>query len=463
MSETINIISPIDQSTIAQRPVANASQIRSAIEQATMAQADWQHTSLEARARLCHRAVDFMVAQRDEIANEITLQMGRPIRFAGGEINGLEERARYMIDIAEKELQDIEVEAIAGFTRFIRHQPLGTVLTIAPWNYPYLTAINSIIPALMSGNCVILKHSAQTLLCAERFYQAFEQAGLPKGVFQYLHLNHQHTEALVREPSVAYVSFTGSNTGGINIEQALAGHFKTSAFELGGKDPAYVLPDANIEYAVNNLVDGAYFNSGQSCCGVERIYVHENIYDEFEERFINLVRQYQLGDPRDPATTLGPVVNQHSADYIRKQIKQAETAGAHCCIDETDFPASSASNVYVAPQVLTNVDHGMDVMTEETFGPVVGIMKVSHDEQALQLMNDSKYGLTASVWSQDLEHAIALGDKIDTGTVFMNRCDYLDPALAWVGVKQSGRGCSLSKLAYQQFTRPKSFHLKTGL
>jgi acyl-CoA reductase-like NAD-dependent aldehyde dehydrogenase len=461
MTEKIQIISPIDGAVIAERDLAMAEEINSTVQSAVEAQKKWKAIAISRRAELCHKAIDIMVAKGDEIAREITLQMGRPIQYALGEVRGLEERARYMIDIAESELADIAVENKPGFKRFIRREPLGVVLTLAPWNYPYLTAINSIIPALMSGNSVILKHSAQTLLCAERFYQAFEEAKLPRGVFQYLHLNHQATADLVENSAISYISFTGSVEGGKAIEKAAAGLFKTVALELGGKDPAYVMADADLENAVENLVDGAFFNSGQSCCGVERIYVHESLHDQFIIKYVELVSKYKLANPLDETTTLGPMVNSKAAGFVSDQIKQAVSMGAKECIDEMSFSSSKQGSAYLAPQVLTNVDHTMSIMTDESFGPIVGIMKVSNDQQAVILMNDSVYGLTASIWTKDTDKAISIGDQLQTGTVFMNRCDYLDPALAWVGVKQSGRGCSLSKLAYQQLTRPKSFHLKT--
>jgi len=463
MNKTIKIISPIDGVVIAERTLATEDEVRSALQSAVDAHVLWKATDVTARAKLCHQAIDFMVANSDEIAEQITLQMGRPIKYSAGELRGLEERARYMIDIAEQELADIVIEKESGFTRYIRKESLGVVLTLAPWNYPYLTAVNSIIPALMAGNSVILKHSAQTLLCAERFYQAFEEVGLPRGVFQYLHLDHEMTADLVKHDDVAYVSFTGSVDGGKAIEQAAAGLFKSVTLELGGKDPAYVMADADINYSAENLVDGAFFNSGQSCCGIERIYVHEQVYDEFIKIFIKLVNQYQLGNPMDKETTLGPMVNNKAAEFVYEQIKQAVSMGAKACIDEIDYPVSKSGTPYLAPQVLINVDHSMSVMKDESFGPVVGIMKVCSDSQAIELMNDSAYGLTASIWTSNIDKAIEVGDQLETGTVFMNRCDYLDPALAWVGVKDSGRGCSLSRLAYQQLTRPKSFHLKTKI
>ncbi len=462
-NNVIKIVSPIDGTVIAERKLATEDEVNSTLQCAVAAQVQWKSTAISERAKLCHKAIACIVAKSAEIAREITLQMGRPIKYAAGELSGLEERASYMIDIAEHELADTPVENKAGFTRFIRREPLGVVLTLAPWNYPYLTAVNSIIPALMAGNSVVLKHSTQTLLCAERFYQAFEQAGLPAGVFQYLHLNHEKTAELIKHENINYVSFTGSVEGGKAIEQAAAGLFKSVALELGGKDPAYVMADAEINYSVENLVDGAFFNSGQSCCGIERIYVHEDNYEEFVEKYVSRVNLYRLGNPLDQATTLGPMVNSKAAHFVCEQIRQAVSMGAKTCIDEIRFSASQANTPYRAPQVLIDVDHTMSIMKDETFGPVVGIMKVSSDNQAIELMNDSSYGLTASLWTNNVDKAIETGDLLQTGTVFMNRCDYLDPALPWVGVKQSGRACSLSKLAYQQLTRPKSFHLKTML
>ncbi len=465
MSNNIHIVSPVDGSIVAQRELASEADILSAINAADTAQTAWKQTSVQQRAALCHKAIDSMRDNTAELAEEITRQMGRPIAHSPGELQGLEQRARYMIDIAEQALGDItindtQVNNDADFTRFIRHEPLGTVLVLAPWNYPYLTAVNSIIPALMAGNSVILKHSKQTLLCAERFHQAFMQAGLPAGVFQYLHLDHKNTSRLIKSSSIHFVSFTGSVSGGKSIELAAAGLFKGVALELGGKDPAYVMSDADLDYSVENLVDGAFFNSGQSCCGVERIYVHADIFDPFVEQFVDTVKRYRLGNPLDVDTTLGPMVNAKAAEFVREQINQAVSNGAKACIDAGLFAADQPGTNYLAPQVLVDVNHDMDVMKQESFGPVVGIMKVSNDAQAIELMNDSEYGLTASIWTRDESKATELGGQIQTGTVYMNRCDYLDPALAWVGVKNSGQGCSLSMLGYQQLTRPKSFNLR---
>ena len=462
MSEKYSIISPVDGSTVAERTLSDDKELQRILEKSNRVQRNWANLELSEKKQICHKAIDILVNQSEVLTREITWQMGRPISYTPGEIRGLEERARYMIDIAEQALADSVIED-NNSKRFIRRTPLGLVLTIAPWNYPYLTAINSIIPALMAGNTVLLKHSTQTLLCAEQLTEAFRQAGLADGVFQYVHINHETTGKLVQNNAVNFISFTGSTRGGIEIEQATSGLFKGLALELGGKDPAYVSEGVNLEYAVKNIVDGAFFNSGQSCCAVERIYVHEKIYDKFVEQFIQQVSLYRLGNPLDTQTTLGPMVNVGAANRVRLQIEQAVKDGAKTCIDPLLFSADKGNTAYLAPQVLLNVNHKMAVMSEESFGPVVGIMKVKDDKEAINLMNDSVYGLTASIWSDNLTLAEAIGAEVNTGTVFMNRCDYLDPALAWNGIKQSGRGVTLSALGYQQLTRPKSFHLKSKL
>jgi len=463
MDNGIRCISPVDGSIYVERPFATPSEIEAALTRATTAQVYWRRTPLAERAAMLTKAVDAFVANRDEIADGITWQIGRPIRYTPGEVGGFEERARHMISVAEESLADIAVPEKDGFTRFIRHAPLGVVFVIAPWNYPYLTSVNSVVPALMAGNAVILKHSAQTPLCAERYGEIFEEAGLPEGLFQYLHLDHPSTESLIKAPDVDFVAFTGSVPGGAMVENAASGRFIGVGLELGGKDPAYVRADANLGHAVENLVDGAFFNSGQSCCGIERIYVHGDVYDRFVEGFVDLTKGYVLGNPTDPETTIGPMVRTSAAELVRGQIADAVAAGAEALIPDATFAADAPGTPYLGPQVLVGVDHSMAVMTEESFGPVIGIAKVTSDEEAIRLMNKSDFGLTASIWTTDEEAALRIGDEVDTGTWFMNRCDYLDPALAWTGVKDSGRGCTLSVLGYEHLTRPKSFHLRTAL
>jgi len=453
-------ISPVDGGVYVERELAGAARIEACVAGAVAAQREWRQTSLETRARHCSAMVDAFVARRDQLAEELTWQMGRPIAAAGGEIGGFEERARGMIALAESALAPIRLAEKPGFTRYITREPLGVSLIVAPWNFPFMTAVNAIVPAIMAGNAVILKHSAQTPLCAERIAEAFQAAGLPEGVFQFLHLAHADTEALIRDPRIDHVSFTGSVGGGAMVERNAAGRFIATGLELGGKDPAYIRADVDLDAAVDGVMDGAFFNSGQSCCGIERIYVHRDISDAFIERAVAWVRQLKLGNPTDPQTTLGPVVRSAAADFVRGQIEEAVAAGAKAWIDPGEYPLSTPGSAYLAPQVLTNVDHSMRVMREESFGPVVGIMTVADDDEAVRLMNDSDFGLTAAVFTRDIAVGEALAARLEAGTVFTNRCDYLDPELAWTGVKQSGRGCSLSRLGYDTLTRPKSFHLK---
>jgi acyl-CoA reductase-like NAD-dependent aldehyde dehydrogenase len=285
-------------------------------------------------------------------------------------------------------------------------------------------------------------------------------AGFPPGLLRNLALSHDQTTKIISDRHVDMVCFTGSVEAGKVIERAAAGNFIGVGLELGGKDPAYVRADANLAHAVETLVDGAFFNSGQSCCGIERIYVHESLYDAFVAGAVALTKTYVLGDPMDASTTLGPMVKTSAADYVRGQIKAAVAAGAKAHLDPTDFAANADGTPYLAPQILTGVDHTMSVMRDESFGPVVGIMKVSSDEQAIGLMNDSPFGLTAAIWSEDADAAHRIASQIETGTVFLNRCDYLDPALAWTGVKDTGRGVTLSTLGYEHLTRAKSYHFR---
>ena len=458
MTETVKIVSPVDGRVYAERPVASGAEIEAAVVRSKAARRAWAEVTVRERAKYLEHFLDALLGKNDEIVEELAWQMGRPVRF-GGEKRGVEERARYMIGIAEEELAPKMRPAKEGFERWIAREPLGTVMVIAPWNYPYLTAVNSIVPGLMAGNSIILKHASQTLLVGERFAEAMAAAGLPDGLFQNLVLNHADTEKLIGSGQIDHINFTGSVEGGRRIEKAAAGTFATLGLELGGKDPAYVRPDVNLPHAVENLVDGSFFNSGQSCCGVERIYVHADVYDAFVEGFIENAKGWTLGNPLEQSTVVGPMAHARFADIVRGQTEEALRKGASAHLKskhEQDRPGSP----YLAPEVLTGVNHQMAVMREESFGPVVGIMKVADDDEAITLMNDSPYGLSASIWTADLDAAARLGARVETGTVFANRCDYLDPALVWTGVKDTGKGGTLSELGYANLTQPKSYHLR---
>lgn len=455
------IISPVDGNVYAERNYANGEEIETALSQASIAFRTWKVTPLRERISLCQRVVDYFKSHAAAWGEEITWQMGRPITYTPNEIKGgFVERSQAMISMAEEGLREVKMPDKEGFIRYIKKEPFGTILVLAPWNYPYLTAVNAVIPAILAGNTVILKYADQTAMCGERFEEAFHAAGAPEGVFKSLHLTHPQVADVVKDQRVAHICFTGSVEGGLAVQSAMQSRFVGIGLELGGKDPAYVAEDADLKQAVENLVDGTFFNSGQSCCGVERIYVHQKLFDDFVEGFVGLTKQYILGNPLEKETTLGPMVRTSNARNALEQVEKAISQDAKPLIGKGDFPDRPLP--YVSPQVLINVNHQMELMKEESFAPVIGIMPVKNDQEAIHLMNDSKYGLTASVWTSDQNRAIAIGDQVDTGTWFMNRCDYLDPELAWTGVKNSGRGCTLSVLGYDYLTRPKSYHLKHG-
>ena len=377
----------------------------------------------------------------------------------GGEFGGVNERTDYMVSIAERALAPLEIENSAQFNRQIKRIPQGVVFVIAPWNYPYLTSVNTIVPALIAGNAVVIKHATQTLLVGERIVRAFVEAGVPDDVFANVFLDHKGTEALISAGSFDFINFTGSVGGGQAIERAAAGTFTGIGLELGGKDPGYVMEDANLDWAVDVLMDGALYNAGQCCCGIERIYVARPLYKEFVDKAVAWAETLKLGNPLDPATTLGPMANVRFAEVVRAQTREAVASGARALVDPKRFPEDDGG-AYLMPQILVDVDHSMRVMKEESFGPVVGIMPVDSDDEALKLMNDCDYGLTASLWTNDADRAMAIGDRIETGTIMMNRADYLDPALCWTGCKATGRGGSLSEIGYHNLTRPKSYHLR---
>ena len=452
----IQLISPVDGRVYAERQPLTAEAAGAAVARARAAQKAWAARPLSERIALVKAGVAKLNEMKEQVVTEVAWQMGRPTRY--NEFGGVNARTDYMAEIAAETLAPKVVEDSAAFRRYIAREALGVVFIIAPWNYPYLTTINTLVPALIAGNTVVLKHASQTLLVGERLAEAFHAAGVPEDVFVNVVLDHATTESLIKARAFDFVNFTGSVAGGRAIERAAAGTFTPLGLELGGKDPGYVRADANLDAAVDTLMDGALFNAGQCCCGIERIYVHESLYDAFVEKAAAWAKALVLGNPFDAGTTLGPMAHERFAAVVRDHVAEALSKGARALIDPMDFPKDGGA--YVMPQVLVDVDHSMKVMMEETFGPVVGIMKVKDDAEAIALMNDSPYGLTASIWTQDYDTAAAIGAQIQTGTVFMNRADYLDPALCWTGCKDTGRGGALSYLGYMSVTRPKSYHLK---
>ena len=456
----LKTVSPVDGRVVVERALHTRTDVERTLQEAQRAQREWAHTPLATRVQIVEHAVTHFVSHGAAIAEEITWQMGRPLAHSPGEVRGFEERARAMLELAATALAPIEPAPKPGLRRRIERVPLGVVAVVAPWNYPYLTAVNAVIPALVAGNAVVLKHSHQTPLCAERFQAAFDHAGVPAGVFSHLHLSHADTSTLMADPRVAHVACTGSVSGGRAVVQAIGAGFATAGLELGGKDAAYVRADAHLPAAIDTLTDGAFYNAGQSCCGIKRVYVHHSKMDEFVDGVVALTHRYTLGNPLDPATTLGPVVRAAAADALRDQVKAAVGAGAQQLIRSSQFADGGVGSPYLAPQVLINVHQAMPIVREESFGPVLTILSVRDDDEAIEWINDSDFGLTSAIFSQDLERANALAMRCETGTVFVNRCDYLDPYLSWTGYKQSGRGATLSVVGYEQLTKPHSIHIK---
>jgi len=335
------------------------------------------------------------------------------------------------------------------------------VLDIAAWNYPLLVTVNVVVPAVLAGNAVLIKHAPQTALVGALFEGAFRAAGAPEGLVQDFFVDHALAGEVLGSGRIAHVGFTGSVGGGKTVlARATAGQLTRTGLELGGKDAAIVLDDADFDFAVENVADGAFYNAGQSCCAVERVYVARPIYDRFVEALVTEVKKLRLGSPLDAGVTLGPVVDAAARARIDAQADEARQRGARELVRTADFDVPALSDCYAAPTVWDRVDHSLALMRNESFGPILGVMPFDSEDEAVRLANDSSYGLTASVWTSDLERAERLGSRLEAGTVFSNRCDYVDPELPWSGVKDSGLGCTLSKYGLLSLTRPKAFHLR---
>lgn len=470
----LTTISPITNKPIIETKATTAEEIESSIlPKATTAQKSWyKNTTLADRKAIVEKFCELISddATAAQLGKEITEQMGRPIRYTKGELGTTALRARTLLKFADKALapvaanedpEDSEIKFEGQFKKYLTHEPLGVVLIIFPWNYPYLTLINALVPALLVGNSVIIKPSPQTPKVAHAVVDLFTKAGLPEGVLQEIHTgDNDLITKLIQKKEIGAVSFIGSVAGGLSVQKAASDRTIPIALELGGNDAAYVRGDADVKYAAENIVDGAIFNSGQSCCAIERVYVHEKVYDEFVKAVVAEVAAYKVGDPFDEATQIGPVVSAKSAASIRAQIKQAVDNGAEILVGAEPADVETSSPTLVAPQVLVNLAKDAVILNEETFGPAIPIVKVSSDEEAIALINDSDYGLTASVWTSDVDAGEALGNEIEAGTVFVNRADYPDPNLAWTGYKNSGRAVSLSKYGFDFFGKLKSHHIK---
>jgi acyl-CoA reductase-like NAD-dependent aldehyde dehydrogenase len=454
----IHLVNPATEELYRAIEPTSEAEFASILEKMRAAQQKWREVPVSERVEICHGFVDAFRSIKETVALDITRQMGKPLVQARREVDTMLDRAEAMLRLAPASLADDPLPPKEGFHRFIRHEPLGIVLDIPAWNYPLLIAVNVVIPALLAGNAVLIKHARLTALCGDAFVDAFRKTSLPLGLVASVHVDHAAVSSLIQKRAVDFVSFTGSVEGGREVYRQASSQLLDMGLELGGKDPALVCEDANFNYAVANLVDGAFYNAGQSCCAVERIYVMRPLFAKFVDAYVAEVEKYKVGDPEDPAIDIGPLAQRKGLDLIESQITQAVDRGAKVLTGGGRVPGRG---YFFQPTVLTNVDHSMSVMMEESFGPVIGIMPVDSEEEAVRLMNDSPYGLTASIWTEDAARGEALADKTAAGTVYVNRCDYLDPELAWVGIKDSGHGCTLSHLGFQHLTRPKSFHIRT--
>jgi acyl-CoA reductase-like NAD-dependent aldehyde dehydrogenase len=441
--------------------LATDAEVGRTLDAARAAARGWRSSRLEERVALCERATAEMEGHADVIARDISRMMGKPVSQALGEVKTCAARARASMGIAAPSLADVVLPPVPNFERRIVREPLGVVLDLPAWNYPLLTAVNCVVPAVLAGNAVVVKHSPRTPLCGEHFADAFARAGAPSGLVQALHCDHATSEAMVGDPRVDHVVFTGSIYGGHRMVEAASKRFLHPTLELGGNDPAYVASDCDFDRTVENVVDGAMYNAGQSCCAVERVYVHRSLYGRFVEKAEALVRAYVMGDPARDETTLGPIAQPRHVQELTDLVQDARSKGATVVAGGKATKVGGQGRFFEATLV-SNVTHEMLLFRGESFGPILPVAPVDSDEEAIARMNDSRLGLTASVWTSDRERAARFARELECGTVYMNRCDYLDPLLAWTGWKDSGSGVSLSALGFEALTKPKSLHFRLG-
>jgi acyl-CoA reductase-like NAD-dependent aldehyde dehydrogenase len=460
-ADILRVDDPFTQKIVYEGPLLHADQIDGVMSRAYAAHREWKRTSIAQRREAIEAFIRAFDAERGRYAKEITQEMGKPLVQADREMNGMFDRARQMASIAELALADERLPPKEGFERWIAHEPVGVAVVLAAWNYPLLIAINPLVAAILAGDAVVIKHSSRTPRSGEMFQEAFSRAGVPRDLVIAINADHSVTEQLVQHPLAGYVSFTGSVGGGRSIYRAVAEkRFIEVGLELGGKDPAYVTADSNFDYSVAEVIDGGFYNTGQSCCAVERVYVEAPIYSKFVEAAVELVRKYRIGDPLLEETTIGPMAQPNAPKTLSDQVSDATKRGARLLIGGKSTSIEGKGRFF-EPTIVADTDHRMAIATEESFGPVLAIQSVRNDEEAVRLMNDSPYGLTASVWTNDVERGKRLAREVEAGTVYVNRCDFLDPLLAWTGVKDSGKGVSLGRLGFLSVTRPKSYHVKT--
>ncbi|MDP9037413.1 MAG: aldehyde dehydrogenase family protein [Myxococcota bacterium] len=450
---------PFTGDTACSLPLADEAAVSAVLDRARGTSRAFRASTVRERAALCERVACNLESRAGRIAEEITRMMGKPIAQALGEVKTCAARARHMIGIAEDSLADVQLPALAGFERRIVREPLGVVFDLPAWNYPLLTAVNCIVPAVLAGNAVVVKHSPRTPLCGEHFVRAFAEAGAPDHLVQAIVCDHAMAERVVGDSRIDHVVFTGSVFGGHRVVLAAAPRFLHPCLELGGNDPAYVAPDCDLEKTVENVVDGAMYNAGQSCCAVERVYVHASIYPRFVDMAETVIRSYVMGDPQSQKTTLGPIAQPHHVAELEALVEDARSHGARVLVGGRKTAVDGRGRFFEAT-LIADGEQRMKLFRQEAFGPILPVMPVKNDEEALAKMNDSPLGLTASVWTLDRDRAASFARSLECGTVFMNRCDFLDPALPWSGRKDSGCGVSLSAFGFDGLTRPKAVHFR---
>jgi acyl-CoA reductase-like NAD-dependent aldehyde dehydrogenase len=456
MTPTLAIHNPATGSLIAELAADTPATVAAKAVAARAAQPRWAATPMTERLAAVQRFRALLVAELEALATTLTQEVGKPIGQSRNELNGLLPRIDFFVDQVEAAVRDEHVFDGAGMHEQISHIPLGVVGNISAWNYPYFVGCNVIVPALLTGNSVLYKPSEYAALTGLHITRLLHAAGVPADVMQAV-VGAGDVGAALLQQRLDGLFFTGSHATGVRIAQALAPRLVKLQLELGGKDPTYVRADADAKAAAESLADGAMYNTGQSCCSVERIYVHERLHDAFVEHFLATVAGFKCGDPMDAATYIGAITRAPQLDVLEAQVADAQARGATLRCGGHRLPGPGN---WFAPTVFTGVNHAMDLMREESFGPIIGIQQVASDDEAVALMNDTRYGLTAGVFTRDEARARELLERVNAGSVYWNCCDRVSPRLPWSGHGDSGIGLTLSTHGIQTFTRPKAWHLR---
>ncbi len=458
----MKVINPADGAVLADLPVDDAGSVAAKFSRAVAAQKEWASRPLEDRIAIMRKFRATVQYRLEDLASIMTSETGKPISQSRNELNGLLPRIDFFLDNVEATIDDevVLLDDDAGMEEVISHEPLGVVANISAWNYPYFVGSNVFVPALLTGNAVLYKPSEFAALTGQEIAGMLWGAGVPEDVFALVIGGGEVGAALLEQP-LDGVFFTGSYATGRRIAQAVAGSMMRVQLELGGKDPVYVCDDVDVTVAAESLADGAFYNDGQSCCSVERIYVHAKVYDQFVDHFVKTVDGFVAGDPIDDATYLGPLTRAAQLEVLDAQVADAVAKGATVRTGgRRDTAAGRASGVWFEPTVLTEVSHDMAVMRDESFGPIIGIQRVADDDEALALMNDTEFGLTAGVFAVDEMRATEILRDVKAGTAYWNCCDRVSPRLPWSGRGHSGLGSTLSTYGILTFMQPKAWHLR---